>query len=80
MEPIEVTARFNEEGKIIPVSFVWNQRTFRVNSIGRQWNGDDGYHVLVMTPGNRAFHLLFATAKGKWYLVRGSDSPTIPYA
>ncbi len=80
MERIEVTARFDQEGKIIPMSFVWKQRTYRVDSVGRQWEGDDGYHVLVMTPGNRAYHLLFGRDQGKWYLVNTGDSPTIPYA
>jgi hypothetical protein len=78
MEPIEVTARFDEEGKIVPMSFVHNRRTYRVDSIGRQWDGNDGHHVLVMTPGNRAHHLLFARDKGKWYIVRGANNPTIP--
>lgn len=78
MDPIEVTARFDPQGKFTPLSFVWNQRTYRVDSIGRRWDGKDGKHILVMTPGNRAHHLLFATDKGKWYIVRGGDVPTIP--
>ncbi|MBT3391848.1 MAG: hypothetical protein HN413_15725 [Chloroflexi bacterium] len=78
MEPIEVIAHFDREGKIVPRSFAWQRRTFRVDSIGRRWNGRDGLHIMVMTPRNRAHHLLFDTAKGIWYLVRGSDVPTIP--
>lgn len=78
MDPIDVTARFVAQGKISPLSFVWQHRTYRVDTVGRQWQGKDGFHILVMTPGNRAHHLLFMPDKGAWYLVRGGDSPTIP--
>lgn len=78
MDPIDVTARFEFDGKISPLSFVWQNRTYRIDSIGRQWKGEDGFHILVMTPGNRAHHLLFMSEKGLWYLVRGGESPTIP--
>jgi len=80
MNPIDVTARFEAQGKIVPISFVLQRRTFRVDSVGRQWQGKDGYHVMVMTAGNRAHHLLFMPEKGIWYLVKGDDSPTIPLA
>jgi len=78
MDPVEVTVRFTRQGKIIPLSFVWQLRTYRVDSVGRQWQGEDGHHILVMTPGNRAHHLLFMTEKGVWYQVSGGDVPTIP--
>jgi hypothetical protein len=78
MDLIEVTARFDIQGNIIPERFVWRRRTYRVNSIGRSWESKDGYHILVMTPGNRAHHLLFVPEEGAWYNVRGGDAPTIP--
>ncbi len=79
MDPIEVTVRFDPQGNIIPLSFIWQRRTYRIDSIGRQWEAKDGQHVLVMTLGNRVHHLLH-TDKGVWYRVRGGDSPTIPLA
>ncbi len=80
MEQIEVTARFDTHGRIIPINFTWGKRTYRVDSIGRQWSGKDGHHILVMTPGNRAHHLLFKLDEGQWYRIQGSDTPTIPVA
>ena len=77
MDPIEVTVRFDPQGNIIPLSFVWQRRTYRIDSIGRQWEAKDGQHILVMTSGTRAHHLLH-TAKGVWYRVQGDESPTIP--
>ncbi len=80
MDAIEVTVRFDTQGKIFPLNFIWKRRTYRVDAIGRQWEARDGQHILVMTPGNRAHHLLFLAEKGIWYRVRGGDTPTIPIA
>ncbi len=76
MDAIEVTARFDAQGKIVPLSFVWERRTYRVDSVGRRWEGKDGRHILVMTPGNRTHHLLFMPDRSRWYLVWGDDSRT----
>lgn len=78
MEAVEVTARFDAKGKVTPINFVWQRRSYRVDSVGRQWDGKDGRHIMVMTPGNRAHHLLFVIETGNWYLVRGGNQPTIP--
>jgi len=78
MEEIEVTVRFDSQGNIIPLNFVWKGRAYRVDSIGRNWKATDGSHILVMTPGNRAYHLVFKAEVGRWYLLRGGDVPPIP--
>jgi hypothetical protein len=78
MEGIEVSVRSNAQGNIIPLSFVWKRRVYRIEAIGREWQTAEGDHVLVMTPGNRAFHLLYKTKQGRWFLLRGGDTPTIP--
>ena len=78
MEEIEVTARFDPKGKIIPISFVWGVRAYRIDSIGRSWQAKDGFHILVMTPRNQAYHLLFVSETTKWFLIRGGDVPTVP--
>jgi len=78
MEQIEVTARFDAHGKITPLGFVWKGRVNRVESIGRNWKADDGFHILVMTRGNKAYHLLFKPDKVCWYLLRGGGVPAVP--
>jgi hypothetical protein len=80
MEKVEVTARFNTQGKVIPISFVWSSRAYRPESIGRSWHADDGFHILVMDHTNRAYHLLFAFEEMSWYLLRGGNIPTVPMA
>jgi hypothetical protein len=74
MEEIEVTARFSPQGKIIPVSFVWQGRTYKIDSIGRNWRTENGYHALVMDFQNQVHHLLFKAEITSWFLIRGIDT------
>lgn len=76
MEEIEVTARFDLQGNIQPLTFVWRKRTYKVVSIGRHWKAEDGYHTLVMDLGNQTHHLIFQPEKGRWFLFHGADSPS----
>jgi hypothetical protein len=78
MEKIDVTAHFTPDGHVSPVSFTWQGKLYRVDSIGRRWKAKDGLHILVMTPGNRAYHLVFKDADNTWGLIRGAEIPTVP--
>ena len=73
MEAVEVTARFDEDGKIIPQKFTWRQVKYPVTAVGRYWNDDTGQHILVMTPvpgtpGDRVFELVYTASEGRWYI------------
>lgn len=70
MEAIDVTARFDEDGKIHPLSIRWQGREYRVEAAGRRWQAQDGLHLLVMTSTGQAFEVLFDGAQGRWYLVQ----------
>jgi hypothetical protein len=78
METIEVTAHFDTQGRITPLSFVWKDSTFRIEGTGRRWEAKDGKHMLVMVAGNRAFHLTFDCRTAVWKLIRSSEKPTVP--
>jgi hypothetical protein len=68
-EPIEVLARFDAKGRILPVEFVYKGSAYLVTGAGRRWQAQDGYHVLVMTPGEQVYHLLFIQSENRWYLL-----------
>jgi hypothetical protein len=70
MESLEVTAKFNEDGKITPIRFTWDGIDYLVESTGRQWEASDGEHILVMVPGGRIFELVFNSTKRRWFLSR----------
>jgi hypothetical protein len=68
MKPVQVTARFDPDGKATPLSFTWLGQTYPVNAIGRRWSDEEGQHILVMVPGEQVFELIFAPADARWYL------------
>jgi len=75
MEEIEVTARFDSQGKITPLSFVWRGQGTLVDSIGRQWDSQDGTHLLVMDRGLHPYHLIYQANTTKWYLLAMPTPP-----
>ena len=79
MDRIEVTAHFDTQGHITPLTFVWKGRSYRVEDTGRRWEAKDGRHILVMVSGNRAFHIIFDVNSCIWVLIRGSEQPTVPH-
>jgi hypothetical protein len=68
MEPVEVTAVFDPEGEITPLRFSYQGRTQPVSSTGRRWEDEQGLHILVMSPDNRVFELIFSPNGRIWYL------------
>ena len=78
METIEVTAHFDLQGRVTPISFVWQGRSYRVEGTGRRWKAKDGVHILAMVSGNRAYHLIFDGESRIWKLVHGTEQPTVP--
>ncbi len=68
MELIEVLARFNIEGQMVPESFTLKGVSYKVFSTGRKWIDAEGQHFLVMTAGERVVELVFAPDVMRWYL------------
>ena len=78
MEPIEITAHFDELGKITPLHFTWKGSLLRVESTGRRWSDDDGQHLLVMVSSGRIYQLTFRGGEGRWYIERSEqDRPVV---
>ncbi len=73
MEAIEVTARFDQEGKITPLHFTWKGGVWRVESTGRRWQDIDGQHILVMVSSGVIYQLTFKSGEGRWYIDQQSS-------
>ena len=71
---IEVTAVFYPNGDIHPLQFTWQNHTYRVQGLGRQWQEDDRRHFLVMAEDERMFELVFATPEASWYMGKRSSN------
>jgi hypothetical protein len=69
-EAVEVVARFDESGKVIPISFVWGGVKRPILSLGRQWVQDGDRHFLVMTGEAQVYELVYRPAEMVWCLLR----------
>jgi hypothetical protein len=70
MEKIEITTRFKRDGSLIPIDFSLEDQTIQVMNIGRQWDNEDGKHILVMDFRENTYHLFFQLSDLGWYLIR----------
>ena len=68
MEKVEVTARFGLDGQVYPLQFIWENRIYRIESIGRQWEADGSAHFLVMAPGNEVYELVYHPLSRRWQI------------
>ena len=78
MEKIEVTAKFRFDGSLIPVEFMIGNEVIRVLDVGRQWEKEDGRHILVMDYQSHTHHLLFQGKDLTWYLIQDMKPPVNP--
>jgi len=70
MDPIEVTTRFDRQGNVLPLRFNWRERDYKVISVGRVWQDETGWHILVMAPGDHVNELVFSVLEMRWYMGR----------
>jgi hypothetical protein len=76
-EVVEVTARWDTQGEITPLSFSWQGRTYPVVSIGRRWRDEAGQHILCMTAGDQIFELVFHATQEHWLMTFHPARPTL---
>lgn len=70
MDKIEINTRFTRDGSLIPIDFSLEDQTIQVMNIGRQWDKEDGKHILVMDYQQNTYHLFFQRSDLSWYLMR----------
>jgi len=77
LEPIEVTARFDVQGIITPMHFIWKGSSYHVESCGRRRMDEVGIHILVMVSNGQIYELTFKGGEGRWYLRQAGDRHTL---
>ncbi|MDH7485055.1 MAG: hypothetical protein QHJ81_02130 [Anaerolineae bacterium] len=79
-EPIVVQARFDAQGQVRPVAFVWRSRTRYITEWGRQWVEETGADAprrcfLVQTASGDTFELQLELKTLRWWLHRACLQP-----
>jgi hypothetical protein len=78
MEKIEITTKFKRDGSLIPIEFIIDNKPIRILDVGRQWESDEGKHILVMDFQSQTYHLFFQFQDLSWYLVHDIKPPAEP--
>ncbi len=76
LEPVQVAARWKHEGKFEPTQFSWHGKMYRIESTGRDWEDEEGFHVLCMVPEGQVFELVLHLKPAGW-LVRPPTRPSV---
>jgi len=73
-KPVAVEARTRQSGTLLPLSFVWQERQFKIESWGRESAKEkDGQSVrchLVQTAGAETWELCWNKKTAQWTLSR----------
>jgi hypothetical protein len=69
-QAIAVEVRFEPDGSIRPLNFIWRGQRYRISSIGRQWEEDGTRHFLVMCLDERVYELVHLPDQSTWHLGR----------
>jgi hypothetical protein len=69
-DPITVTTSMDEAGHISPKSLIWQGTQYILTATGRQWDVDDGRHVLVEAANGDRFEIQLSRKDLLWYLRR----------
>ena len=76
LEPVQVAAHWKRAGTFEPTQFYWRGKMYRVESTGREWEDEEGYHVLCMILSGQVFELVFHLKPAGW-LVRPPNIPSM---
>lgn len=69
-DPITVTASIDKQGTTNPSDFVWQDQPYTIVAVGRQWETEDGRHILIEIGAGDRFELQLARADLRWRLIR----------
>ena len=69
-EAITVTASIDPDGQTIPKVLSWQGENYTLTAVGRQWEADDGRHVLVEAANGDRFEIQLSREDLLWYMRR----------
>jgi hypothetical protein len=64
-EMCEVEATFRPNGLPRPTCLIWKGQMLAVDDFGRNWQAEDGWHLLIRVANGSVFELLYSGSM--WY-------------
>ncbi|MBN1991702.1 MAG: hypothetical protein JW953_03290 [Anaerolineae bacterium] len=65
-DPIKVICSIDEQGQINLKNLTWKERPYTIVAVGRQWDEDDGRHVMAEAGDRTRFELLLRRTDLTW--------------
>jgi hypothetical protein len=69
-ELVAVDSLLAEDGKINVSQITWQEKTYPIITVGRQWKTEAGRHVLVEAAGGTRFELQLDRERLVWLIKR----------
>ena len=64
-EICQVEATFRGDGLPRPTKLIWQGKPYAVTNYGRQWQTNNGWHILIRVANSQGFELLYSGSL--WY-------------
>lgn len=68
MISIDVIVKIDSQGRIYPLRFDWNEKTYLIDSVGRRWVEGNSEHILIRVTTGKVYELVHARPENMWYL------------
>ena len=65
---VEVVYRLDSRGKPHPLQFYWDGRLHEIEDIGREWEEELEWHMLVRAANERVCELIYNPVLHEWFM------------
>jgi hypothetical protein len=67
-EPIRATASVDAQGRITLQSLTWQEQRYPIVAVGRQWETEEGRHIMAEAADGTRFELQLRRENLIWYI------------
>lgn len=69
-DPVKVLCSMDDQGHTIPQTVTWQDKPYPIVTVGRQWDEDDGRHIMAEAADGTRFELQLQRDNLIWYVRR----------
>lgn len=69
-EPVGVTATLDTQGHTLLQSITWQEQEYTIVAVGRQWDEENGRHIMAEAADGTRFELQLSREDLIWYVRR----------